>query len=419
MQDTMPNQYDDLRSLVARHSDDLTTFCQRLVQTPSPPGEEDRAARLISSQMKGLGYDDVWFDRWGNVIGHVRGTGHGKPVLFNGHMDHVDPGNPADWPYPPFGGEIHDGLLWGRGAADMKGPLAAMIYAVGALAWEGIRPPGDVFVTAVVQEEVGGLGTHKLEPPVPPGCAVVGEATANHLARGHRGRVEVVVRLKGRSVHASNPAAGVNPHAVLARFIIRLEALKLAQDDTFGGSTVAPTLLTSDQQASNVVPGQLSLHLDWRNLPGETMDDVVRQLRPLLDASLAEVEGSQGEIVVRGRDLRTWTGEQVSMPAAFPSFCLEADHPMVVRGQQILSRALSRVVDVTVWSFATDGGHLMEADIPVIGFGPGEEHTVHTVREYVPVSMLVESMLGYMALALELGTADKPGKAGQPKVPRT
>ncbi|NIP86752.1 MAG: M20/M25/M40 family metallo-hydrolase, partial [Planctomycetales bacterium] len=113
------------------------------------------------------------------------------------------------WPYPPFSGEIHDGRLWGRGSADMKGPLAAMIHAVGALAREGIRPPGDLYVAAVVQEEVGGLGTQKLVQTVRPDCAVVGEASSNHLARGHRGRVEVVVRVQGRSVHASVPHQGV------------------------------------------------------------------------------------------------------------------------------------------------------------------------------------------------------------------
>ena len=108
--------------------------------------------------------------------------------------------------------------------------------AVGALAQGGLRPSGDIYVAAVVQEEVGGLGTQKLVQSVHPDLAVVGEATSNHLARGHRGRIELVVRVRGRSVHASVPEQGVNPHQVLARFIQRLENLSLAEDEVFSNT---------------------------------------------------------------------------------------------------------------------------------------------------------------------------------------
>jgi succinyl-diaminopimelate desuccinylase len=296
--------------------------------------------------------------------------------------------------------------LWGRAAADMKGPLAAMIHAGGVLAREGMRPPGDLYVAAVVQEEVGGLGTQKLLQSLRTDLALIGEASSNHLARGHRGRVEIVVRVQGKSVHASVPHQGVNPHAVLARFIQRLETLPLAGDETFGHSTVAPTLYLTDQRSSNVVPREARLHLDWRNIPGETADDILAQLQPVLDGCLAEVEGSQGQVLVHTRDLRTYTGRTETFPAAFPSFTLAADHPLVGKGQRILARALSRPVDIIVWSFATDGGHLVRAGVPTIGFGPAEASTLHTVGENVSVEMLVEGLLGYVALALELGTEE-------------
>jgi succinyl-diaminopimelate desuccinylase len=157
----MDRQKDQLNALTVQYRDEMTAFCQRLVQTPSLPGEEGDVAALIRAEMERLGYDRVWIDDWGNVIGLLRGRGTGRSVMFNGHMDHVHPGNPKDWPHPPYSGEIKDGRLWGRAAADMKGPLAAMIHAGGALAREGIRPPGDLYVAAVVQEEVGGLGTQK------------------------------------------------------------------------------------------------------------------------------------------------------------------------------------------------------------------------------------------------------------------
>ena len=398
-----------LASVINQCRSQMISFCQRLVQTPSLPGGEGDVAESVRAEMELLGYDEVWVDDWGNVVGLLRGLGTGRSLMFNGHMDHVDPGNPEEWPCPPYGGEIHDGRLVGRGAADMKGPLAAMIYAGGVLARAAIHPPGDLYVAAVVQEEVGGLGTQKLVQNLRPDIAVVGEATSNQLARGHRGRIELVVRVRGKSVHASVPQKGVNPHAVLARFIQRLETLALAYDETFGHSTVAPTVYLTDQRSSNVLPGEARVHLDWRNVPGETREDVIAQLQPVLDACLAEVEGSHGELLVHTRDLRTHTGRIEAFPAVFPSYGLDADHRLVVDGQQVLARALSRPVDIVTWDFATDGGHLMEAGVPTIGFGPAEASAAHIVGESVPLEMLAEGLLGYTALALELGTKQEFG----------
>jgi succinyl-diaminopimelate desuccinylase len=396
-----PNEH--LAALVSPYTEGMIRFCQRMVQTPSLPGEEGEVAALVRGEMEDLGYDEVWTDDWGNVVGLLRGRGIGSPVMFNGHMDHVDPGQGDEWPHPPYGGEIHEGRLWGRGVADMKGPLAAMVHGVGLLARENLRPAGDVYVAAVVQEEVGGLGSKKLVEAVHTDLAVVGEATSNHLARGHRGRIEVVVRVRGKSVHASVPGQGVNPHHVLARFIQRLETLPLADDQTFGGSSVAPTLYLTNQHSSNVIPGEARLHLDWRNVPGEGPEEVLAQLQPLLEGCLSEVKGSEGELKLHTRELRTYTGFDETFPAVFPSFGLPAEHPLVQRGRAVLKRALSRPVEVIIWRFATDGGHLMEAGVPTIGFGPAEAQELHTVGESVPLSLLEEGLLGYAALALELG----------------
>jgi succinyl-diaminopimelate desuccinylase len=389
-----------------RYRQEMISFCQQIVQTPSLPGDESKVAHLIHDEMVRLGYAQVWIDEWGNVIGLVPGQNHGNSILFNGHMDHVDVGNVEDWLYPPFSGKIQDQRLWGRGSADMKGPLAAMIHACGVLAREGIRPWYDLYVAAVVQEEVGGLGTYKLIQAIRPNCAVVGEATYNHLARGHRGRLEIIVKVQGHSVHASMPEKGINPHAVLARFIQRLETLALPGDMIFDNSTVAPTLIEADQQSSNVIPGEVKLHLDWRNIPQETSDEVLTKLQILLDSCLAEVKGSKGSILLHTQILKTWTGRTETFPFVFPSFILHEDDPLILQGQKILSDALGRPVDIIIWPFATDGGHLMQANVPTIGFGPSEINELHTVNESVPLNLLAEGMVGYAALALELGKTE-------------
>ena len=162
-----------LRERAEARRGDLIAFAQELVQTPSMPGQEGDVAALLHAEMVRLGYDEVWVDEVGNVLGCIAGSG-GPSLLFNGHMDHVDAGDPALWPHPPFGGEIHNGELWGRGAADMKGALAAMVHAGGLILSLGAVPPGDLIVSAVVQEEVGGLGARHLARTLPLERAVVG-----------------------------------------------------------------------------------------------------------------------------------------------------------------------------------------------------------------------------------------------------
>src|SRR4051794_32862016 len=107
-----------LRALAERQRDAAVDFASRLIQTPSMPGEEGGVAELIRREMIALGFDEADVDGAGNVVGLVRGSGGGRSVMFNTHMDHVAPGNPASWSVEPFSGLIRDGQVWGRGATD-------------------------------------------------------------------------------------------------------------------------------------------------------------------------------------------------------------------------------------------------------------------------------------------------------------
>jgi len=378
---------------------ELIGFAQRLVQTPSLPGNEGEVANLIQVEMGRLGFDEVTTDHVGNVIGRVRG-GDGPVLMFNGHMDHVDPGDPAGWSHAPYGGDVIEGELWGRGCVDMKGPLAAMIYAAGLASQHNLSLPGDLIVACVVMEEVGGVGTRSLVSRLKPSMAVVGEPTAGGLMRGHRGRVQLVVRVAGHSVHASVPDQGVNPHYALARFLARLETLPMATSPVFGPSSVAPTLYHTDQTSANVIPGEAHLTLDWRNVPEETPEQILERLGPLLAESLPL--GAEGQVSVTHDRFTAYTGHVEDFDRIFPSFVLSPDHPLLRSAQHVLSQALNRPLPVGIWRFATDGGHLMAAGVPTIGFGPGDPALVHTNRERLSVDALVEGLAGYMALAAGL-----------------
>ncbi len=388
--------------------DAMAQFAQRLVQTPSMPGEEREIADIVADAMRSLEYDDVWRDGAGNVIGALRGTGSGPTVQFNAHLDHVSPGDHALWERPPFAGVIENDVLYGRGASDVKGAMASQLFLVPVLQRVGFRPMGDVFVTGVVLEEVGGFGSEYLAKEMPTTYAVLAEATNNQLCRGHRGRVLVKIVFTGLSVHASAPERGRNPHFAAARFVLGLQDVPMVSHPTFGASSVAPTLIETDQSSGNVTPGTVSLYLDWRNVPTEGVDEIFRRLEPILRAAEAAAPGISGTIEAVGRPVRSYTGLSATMPPT-RGFVTQPDDPALLAAHQCLEQVLSRPVDIGTWTFATDGGHLAHHGITTIGFAPGEERFAHTIHDQIDLKKMREALAGNAALALALTALDPAG----------
>jgi succinyl-diaminopimelate desuccinylase len=380
--------------------DGCVRFLQQLIQTESLSGDEGALAGLVIQEMRKLGYDHVVADDVGNVIGTIKGRGEAPAMMLNSHLDHVDVGDESRWPRPPFGAEIHGDRVWGRGAMDIKGPLAAQIYGVTPLLQD--KPAGDVHVTAVVQEEVGGLGARYLAKTLNTPLVVVGEATGNELRRGHRGRTELVLHVQGKSVHASIPDRGVNPIEVLAIFVSALNKMEMNSHEELGRASVAPTLLRTDQVSPNVVPGELWLTLDWRNVPGETSESIEQMLQRLADRSL--IKGARADVGLPLFDMTSYTGFEMTYNSHHPSFILEEKHPALVAAKD----AMGTMIDPSttgVWKFATDAGHFAERGMDVIGFAPGEEDLAHTVNESIRIDDLKDGMRGNLALAKDWAPA--------------
>ncbi|MER3436360.1 MAG: hypothetical protein C4346_01305 [Chloroflexota bacterium] len=343
----------------------------------------------------------MWIDRAGNVIGVLRGRATGPSVQFNAHLDHVDVGDPALWPHPPYAAVIEGDTLFGRGASDVKGAMAAQVYLAPVLREAGLQPDGDVYVVGVVLEEVGGYGSEFLAQTMPTDAAVLAEATNNELRRGHRGRVFVRVSFTGLSAHASAPERAINPHYAIARFLLRLESLPMRTDETFGASTVAPTLIESDQRSGNVTPATIAVYLDWRTIPSESVESLVATLRPLVAAVEREIDGITGKIEIVGREVRTYTGLSATMPST-SGFETAANHLVLLTAQATLESLLGRPVPVSTWTFATDGGHLARHGITTIGFAPGEERFAHTIHDQISLHKMTEALAGNAALACAL-----------------
>jgi putative selenium metabolism hydrolase len=378
--------------------DGAVDFLQRLLRVRSLPGEEGDVAKLVRLEMEALGFDEVGVDAAGNVIGHVRGGDRTPGLMLNTHLDHVEAGDPDRWPVPPFGGEVRDGRVWGRGAVDIKGPLAAQVYGAASVLQQE-RPPADVWVTAVVQEEIGGLGARHLATHMGTDLVVVGEPSSNELRRGHRGRAELEVRVGGRSAHASMPAMGRNPLPSLGRFLARLDSVDLPDHPDLGTATLVPTRVTTEPASSNVVPGEARLTCDARVVPGQSVETLRHDLEELLAGCLeTDLEGSV-EIPTFRRT--SYAGLEMEMPADNPPFLLPEEHPALRCAAKVLTRPLGAPPPVGLWRFATDGGHFAEAGMTVVGFGPGDEELAHTVDESIDVAELERAVEAYAGLVRE------------------
>lgn len=395
---TLLEQLTRLRQSSAGQASDMIAFAQKLIQTPSYSGEEGAVARLVEAEMKRLRYDDVWVDRAGSVIGRLRGASAQDSILFNAHIDHVSVGDEKEWPHGPFSGDIVDGELWGRGAVDLKGSVAAMVHGIGALKSAGIVPPHDVYVAGVVFEELGGVGTEVLLQHVHPTFCVIGEATASQLALGHRGAMGMFVEIKGKAAHASMVDIGVNPHYSMARLLLGLRGLSLASDPMLGSASVTPTLYSTDQTSGNVIPGRVRVFLDWRSVPGETMESIMAQVQALLDSSLEP--GTTARIWPRDLHNKTYTGLAFTIAQAKAPVKTSPESALARQAHRALESGLQRPVERIVWRFCTDGSVCAAAGVPIVGFGPGDQQLAHTSQERVALDQLQEATTGNAALAL-------------------
>jgi putative selenium metabolism hydrolase len=380
--------------------DALAAFAQQLVRTPSPSAQEGAIAALLADEMRKVGFGEVFTDQMGNVIGRI-GPGHGKKLLYDGHMDTVDVGDPAAWEIDPYAGLIDQGVLYGRGAADMKGALAAMVYAGKALVDSGVQLQGDLYVVGVVQEEPceGVAIGHVIEQDgIRPDMVVIGEATDLQLSRGHRGRIEFRVTINGRSCHASTPDRGINAIYAAARAIVGLELLapQLNNDSFLGKGSIAVTEISSLAGSRNVVPDNCTLYIDRRLTVGETEAKALAEIRRILSR-----EGVQATIEVPEYQAVSYTGYDVSARQHFPYWVTSEEDPLLLLTSRVIEEVLNFVPHVGKWDFATDGVYTAGvAGIPTIGFGPGEERYAHTVNDQIRLKDIEAAAQVYAELAV-------------------
>ncbi|MGQ0561315.1 MAG: M20 family metallopeptidase [Gemmatimonadota bacterium] len=359
-------------------------FAQDLIRTPGLPGREQDVADRVLAEYAALGFDQHRRDDVGNAIAIVRGRGERPPLMLSSHLDVVDVGDASSWEHAPFSGDIADGHLHGRGAMDIKGPLALQTYAAAQFLRD--RPAGDIIVAHTIMEERGGWGMEFLMQAgaLEPGAVIIGEATSGDICVGHRGRAELIVELEGLAGHASAPARARNPIDLLPAVVSALQEFAARQSSLplLGAATIAPTALETLPRSRNVIPDRVRMVVDWRVLPGRTAEQLESELTEFLGARVRAPEGWQLRVYYSVEPQQTYTGLSRDRRMFTPGFLLQEEHVVVKAAADTIARHTGRAPAIRTWGFATDGGHTCGVHgIPTSGFAPGEERYAHTNRE--------------------------------------
>lgn len=371
----------------------VISLCQKLIQQKSYSGEESGVVGVLSENMKQMGFDEVTVDKYGNIIGCIKGNRPGKKVLFDGHIDTVPVTEEAEWLYPPFAAEIHDGKIYGRGTSDMKGAVAAMTCAASNYAKDtGKDFAGEIYVAGVVHEECfEGVAAREISKSVRPDYVVIGEASQLNLKIGQRGRAEIVIETFGKPCHSANPEKGINAVYKMAKVIGAIRTLVPTYHPVLGDGILELTdIKSAPYPGASVVPEYCRATYDRRLLVGETKESVLEPINGLLEKLMAE----DPELKVKasyavGRE-RCHTGNEIEGERFFPGWLYDKDDDFV---QAVYTKLTDKgfTPEITQYNFCTNGSHYAgEAKIKTFGLGPSRENLAHTLNEYVEIEQLTK-----------------------------
>ncbi len=382
------------------HRDEAVRLLQELMRVPSPSGREEACGERVAEAMRSSGFDSARVDALGDAMGVLRGSGGGRSLLMNGHIDHVPPGDMVD----PYSARLMDGapfgttgqVVYGRSACDMKAAVAAMVVAGAYLRESGVGLRGDYKVAAVAQEETGGAGTMSTidRDQFLADVVLIGEATEMDLALGHRGSMKMSVVVKGRSCHASAPERGVNALYNAADLMARIRGElipRLPADPLFGHTSLAITNVEVKPGATNVVPEECRFYVDCRNVPGYPAERLYDDLRTLISDQSSKDPDFKATVL---------PNPLIGGQRGFTGFYTDPEsHPVVRDAEVAIEAALGRAPRRKMWTFATDGRFYSWLGIPVMGFGPGEERFAHTAMDHVRVEDYLKTIEVYAAVA--------------------
>lgn len=387
--------------LTEQRQQQLIDLCRGLIQKQSYSGEENLVAERIKQAFREMGFDDWSVDGYGNIVGWIEGNRPGKTILLDGHIDTVPVPDESKWQHAPFGGEIEDGRIYGRGASDMKGAVSAMIAAAAYFAADtGKDFAGKICVAGVVHEECfEGIAARSISAKVRPDYVIIGEASELNLKRGQRGRAEIVVETYGKPAHSANPQAGINAVYKMAELIEKIRTIETTQQDVLGQGILELTdIKSSPYPGASVVPDYCRATYDRRLLVGETRETVLQPILSLIETMASRDPEFRAKAYYATGTEKCYTGSYIEGERFFPGWLYSEQDEFVQSALAGLKEAGLNPA-VTQYSFCTNGSHYAgEAGIQTIGFGPSRENLAHTIDEYIEIEQLTGAAKGYYGI---------------------
>jgi len=381
--------------------DEMVAFLRKLISIPSHwdvPTKEEKIVEELAKYFKKVELpfelQPVENKRF-NIIARLKGTGGGKSLALNGHLDTVPPYNMT---VDPFGAVIKGNRIYGRGAVDMKGPITAMIMALTAFKRSGIKLKGDLIFTGVLAEETNSDGCEALvHSGFRADGAIVGEPSNREYAIAHRGLEWLEVEIIGKRAHGGIPEAGVNAIVNAAKFILRVQEKIIPRLKKLTHPHMGPSVMNFGRIEGGTQPSTVAdkciIQLDRRYIPSEKLEDVIREYEDILIELSREDPNFKG-ILRRMPSSIMKIYDHVPMETP-------PDHPLVHAVVNSLKKIIGTLPKMTTRRGWTDAAILnYYGKIPTVVYGPGDIARSHSVDEYITVEELVEGFKAYCLISM-------------------
>jgi succinyl-diaminopimelate desuccinylase len=373
----------DLASLVKEN--EVVKMGQDLVRTQSvnPPGNELAAAEYVVEALKKSDVETelvMHSENRASVLARLKGQGKGPALIYNGHLDTV-PVGAEKWIHEPFGGEVAEGRIWGRGAADMKGGLAAMMTAMKALAEARVPLKGDLILAATAGEEIDSVGAAavaKMLSQEPIQALFIAEPTYNEIYIAEKGVFWVQIETFGKTAHGSMPDKGRNAILMMGEIINAFQKMDIPcqTHPILGGFTRSLNTISGGVK-TNVVPDHCVATIDMRTVPGQEHSAILHRLENIIQ-----------DLSQRLPDFRA-TVKAVNDHASVETSPTE---PVVQKFSAVVNEMTGQKGVFKGANYFSDAvGFLPFLKLPLILFGPGEPGQAHQPNEHVEIAKLLEA----------------------------
>ena len=367
----------------------MKKLLKQLIQAKSTADKgELAAAKVIAAELKRFGIEsriDNWDKTRANITVHIKSSGQKGALLFASHLD-VVPAGDANWTKPAFEAVESGGKIYGRGSADMKGGIAAIVTAIGEIVNSGTKLQGDIILLCAAGEETDSCGTRRFVQeadrlPEVTG-AVITEPTDFKIITAHRGIFWLKVETFGRSAHSSTPNLGVNAITSMTAVLNELENFKIPfeQHELLGDCSMSINTIAGGE-AMNIVPDKCKIQIDIRTVPGQNEQDIINNLQ---------------QIFTKLKQNNPQFDAAVSIISEVGA--LETDNNCdFVKG---FCSAVG-INETTPVGFTTDGPHFASIGMPVVIFGPGKPDLAHQPDEYIDLGDLEKGVEYYKKIILK------------------